>query len=200
MSVTSVRHFRYMSDMSDTFARQLTDVIDICQTLQIYVWYQWYVGHLSRTLTDVRDICQTLQIYVWYIRDLFKTANRYQGDMSDTWDICPTCQTPLWEPRYLSQPASLSYIATTCLRLLHADSCLRLLQTSASDCKHISETADHLTIQLSGTADIYPLHSFFITWQNSLKIIKFGIPIHIFQFSVWNTLKSHFRPFQFRKI
>jgi hypothetical protein len=37
MGSTSVRHFRYMSDMSDTCSRQLRDVRDICQTLPIYV-------------------------------------------------------------------------------------------------------------------------------------------------------------------
>jgi hypothetical protein len=181
MSGTSLRHFRYMFDISDTCPRQIN---------------------------DFRDICQRFQIYVRNIRPLSNTANWCQGHLSDTLDICPIYKTPLWETSYLSHPAPLSSIAATCLRLLHADSCLRLLradsclrllhtasclrlwhadsclrllQTSASDCRHISESADHLTIQLSGTGDIHPLHSFL-----SLNKIPFKLSNSEYQFIYFN--------------
>jgi hypothetical protein len=116
MSRPSVRHFRYMSDISDTCPKQISHFRDICQTLQIYVQYirhpptHWpisrtfvspfrYMFDISHTcprqLPDVSDICQTLQIYLRYVRHLSKPNNQCQWHLSDTSDIGPIYQTPL---------------------------------------------------------------------------------------------------------
>jgi hypothetical protein len=116
MSGTSLSHFRYITDISDTCPRQLTDFRDICQTLWIYVRY---IRHPCKQPVPcptqlpflvlqplVWDCCMqtavwdcSMQTAVWDCCRHLPQRLRLQTHIWDSW---PFDNTAIWDCRHLS--------------------------------------------------------------------------------------------------